>query len=162
MGTFTNHTIVNQRHLVAIDAENMVGGPTSTPECAEALLRELDKSCPGIEGAMKVVSMSHCAARKFGFMFAGLRQIWRSGKDGADLALIGVLKSEDVENRFTHVTICSGDWIFADVASRLSSLGIRVTVIVGRGRLAPQLALAADEVIYLDDESFAYNFGEVA
>ena len=145
-----------------VDAENMVGTPSVTAEAGKELLSQLEEACATFKGAHKVIAQSHFAARKAAFAFLGLRQIWRSGTDGADWALINVLANESVECRFTHVTICSGDGIFAEVAAWLSSHGVHVTVLVGRGLLSARLALAAHEVIYLDDELNNSNYGEAA
>lgn len=145
-----------------VDAENMVGTPSVTEEAGAQLLSQLEDVFANFNGAHKVIAQSHFAARKSAFAFLGLRQIWRSGADGADLALINALANEGVERRFTHVTICSGDGIFAEVATWLSSHGVHVTVIVGRGLLSARLALVAHEVIYLDDELNNSNYGEAA
>lgn len=73
-----------------------------------------------------------------------------------------VLAYEGVEQRFTHVTICSGDGIFADAASWLGSHGVHVTVVVGKGSLSARLALAAHDVVYLTDVEINSNYGEAA
>jgi hypothetical protein len=74
----------------------------------------------------------------------------RSGPNGADLALLDVLRNENVSARFTHVAIGSGDGLFAEEAARLGAVGVRVTVVSRRRSLSKRLALAAGEVIYLD------------
>jgi hypothetical protein len=74
----------------------------------------------------------------------------RSGPDGADLALLDVLRTEDVPGRFTHVAIGSGDGVFADEAARLAAAGVWVTVVSRRRSLSRRLALAARVVVYLD------------
>jgi hypothetical protein len=74
----------------------------------------------------------------------------RSGPDGADLALLDVLRNEDVPGRFTHVAIGSGDGVFAKDAGRLGAAGVWVTVISRRRSLSRRLALAARDVVYLD------------
>ena len=53
----------------------------------------------------------------------------RSGPDGADLALLDILRHENVAQRFTHVAIGSGDHRFAEDATRLAALGVWVTVV---------------------------------
>jgi hypothetical protein len=74
----------------------------------------------------------------------------RSGPDGADLALLDVLRHEDVAARFTHVAIGSGDHLFAGEATRLAAQGVWVTVVTRQRSLSPRLALAARDVIFLD------------
>jgi hypothetical protein len=75
----------------------------------------------------------------------------RSGSDGADLALLDVVRHENVANRFTHVVIGSGDHLFAEAAAHLAAQGVWVTVVSRRNSLSRRLALAACEVIYLDN-----------
>jgi hypothetical protein len=74
----------------------------------------------------------------------------RSGPNGADLALLDVLRNENIAARFTHVAIGSGDGVFADGAARLGAAGVRVTVVSRRLSLSKRLALAARDVVYLD------------
>ena len=74
----------------------------------------------------------------------------RSGPDGADLALLDVLRYENVAQRFTHVVIGSGDHLFAEEAAHLAAQGVWVTVISRHRSLSLRLALAAREVIFLD------------
>jgi len=74
----------------------------------------------------------------------------RSGPDGADLALLDVLRHENVATRFTQVAIGSGDHLFAEEAARLAAQGVWVTVVSRQRSLSRQLALAVREVIFLD------------
>jgi hypothetical protein len=74
----------------------------------------------------------------------------RSGPNGADLALLDVLRNENVPARFTHVAIGSGDGVFAGEAVRLAAAGVWVTVVSLRRCLSVRLGLAARDVIYLD------------
>ena len=66
------------------------------------------------------------------------------------LALLDVLRHENVAKRFTHVAIGSGDHLFAEEAARLAAQGVWVTVVSRQRSLSPRLALAAREVIFLD------------
>ena len=74
----------------------------------------------------------------------------RSGPDGADLALLDVLRHENVARRFTHVAIGSGDHVFAEAAADLADQGVWVTVVSRHRSLSPRLAMAARQVIFLD------------
>ena len=69
----------------------------------------------------------------------------RSGPDGADLALLDILRHENVAQRFTHVAIGSGDHRFAEDATRLAALGVWVTVASRKRSLSQRLAVAACE-----------------
>ena len=50
----------------------------------------------------------------------------------------------------THVAISSGDYLFAEDATRLAALGVWVTVVSRHRSLSQRLAMAACEVIFLD------------
>jgi hypothetical protein len=83
------------------------------------------------------------------FALPTARHLWRSGRDGADLALLDVLENERVDERFERVTICSGDGIFTDAAARLAGVGVDVTAVSLPGHLATRLELAARHVALL-------------
>ena len=103
-------------------------------------------------GAMDQVEVasSHLTLLNAALGWPHARYRVRSGPDGADLALLDVLRHENVAQRFTHVAIGSGDHLFAEEAARLAAQGVWVTVVSRRRSLSPRLALAAREVIFLD------------
>ena len=148
-----------ERCLVLVDAENLLG--TSDPTEGEArwlhgrLLNHLEG---GIETHFEV-ACSHRAARAVRFGFLTGRHCWRSGKDGADLALIDVLRLENIGDRFTRVVVASGDGIFAEYIAELASHGVECTVISRHESLSRRSALAAHKVVYLADR--AEDEGEV-
>jgi hypothetical protein len=138
------------RRLHLVDIENLAGAsaPTLGQVCeAQGLYGE----CLAF-GAMDqvVIASSHRTwlNAALGWPHAGYRV--RSGPDGADLALLDVLRYEDITARFTHVAIGSGDGIFASAAERLTDAGVGVTVVSRRRALSWRLQRAAAEVIYLD------------
>src|SRR5437868_3677603 len=108
-----------ERHLVLVDIENLASTPSPSPEEVRGVVNALRAVLPGFDSAQRIVACSHHAALNVAFAFPSARRIWRSGPDGADLALLGVLDNERVDDRFGHVTICSGDGIFAASAARL-------------------------------------------
>lgn len=97
-----------------------------------------------------VVACNHLLFKHAGFGWLDARHLVRSGPDGADMELLEVIHHEHVAERFAHVTIASGDGIFAEAAANLAARGCRVTVVSRRESLSARLALAAHEVIYLD------------
>jgi hypothetical protein len=97
-----------------------------------------------------VVACNHGVAADVGYGWPGVRLLWRSGRDGADLALLDVLLEESVAERFSHVVVASGDGIFTDPVSRLGRHGVHVTVVANRGQLSRRLELAAAAVVYFD------------
>jgi hypothetical protein len=137
------------RHLVLVDIENLAATPSPTPEAVTAIVSALRDILPNFDCAQRIVACSHHAAPNVAFNFPPARHLWRSGQDGADLALLSVLNSERVDDRFGHVTICSGDGIFAASAARLGGAGVDVSVVSLRGHLAARLELAARYVLFL-------------
>ena len=139
------------RGLHLIDVENLVG--TATPD--PALARYLRARYLLLVGVgtwdQVVIASSHLALKKTGCWWPGARYLVRSGPDGADLALLDLAGDEHIAERFSQVTIASGDGIFAPVAASLAGAGCQVSVISRRAGLSRQLALAAGwKVTYID------------
>ena len=138
------------RRLHLVDIENLVGGPLpSLSQVREA--RGLYTNCLPF-GAMDQVEVasSHLTLLNAALGWPHAHHRVRSGPDGADLALLDVLRHENVSRRFTHVAIGSGDHLFAEEAAHLAAQGIWVTVVSRQRSLSPALELAACEVIFLD------------
>ena len=137
------------RHLILIDIENLAASPAPTCGDVEAVLLALQEAIPSFDDDQRIVACSHHAAGVVAFAVPRARHIWRSGTDGADLALLDVLENERVAERYERVTICSGDGIFATTAARLAGSGVEVTVVSLLGHLAARLELAAGRVTFL-------------
>lgn len=138
------------RRLHLIDIENLTGDPRpSLSKVRQAL--GLYTGCLAF-GAMDQVEVasSHLTLLNAALGWPHAHYRVRSGPDGADLALLDILQHENIASRFTHVTIGSGDHLFADQAAHLAAHGVWVTVISRLCGLSPRLALAAREVIFLD------------
>ena len=120
-----------------IDIENVVGAS----ELTAANVIEVKTAMDLMEGAnvMQVVACSHHNAEVVMFNWPKARIILKSGKDGADLALIKVATDEDIAKRFNRVVIASGDGIFTTVAKELSEQGVEVSIVCGRGALSKNL-----------------------
>jgi hypothetical protein len=137
------------RRLVLIDIENLAATPSPTTREVQMVIGALRDAIPGFDQAQRIVACSHHAAATVAFAFPSARQLWRSGQDGADLALLDVLGGEHVEERFSQVTICSGDGIFAASTARLAVSGVDVSVVSLQGHLSTRLELAARTVVLL-------------
>ena len=138
------------RRLHLVDIENLAGDSLpSLCQVREALGLYADCLAFGAMDQVEVAS-SHLTLLNaaLGWPYAHYRV--RSGPDGADLALLDVLRYENVANRFTHVAIGSGDHLFAEEAAYLAAQDVRVTVVSRRRSLSSQLAEAAHQVIFLD------------
>ena len=138
------------RLLVLIDIENLTGTPSPTTNDVKAAKAALRAAIPDFDDSQRIVSCSHHAAPTVSFAFPTARHLWRSGRDGADLALIDVLENELVHERYDRVIICSGDGIFADIAASLAGADVDVTAIALEGHLSARLELAARNVVLLD------------
>jgi hypothetical protein len=136
-------------HLV--DAENLLG--TAVPRPADVVW--LTRCYAGRVGfgpmVQVVIACSHLAFTTIGFCWRGPQYLLWSGPDGADLALLAVLRHDHIAARFPRVVIASGDRIFALAVTDLAASGCQVTVASRRGRLSRTLERAAGgRVIYLD------------
>lgn len=143
------------RHLVLIDIENIVATPSPTVGQVASALRGLAQVVPGFDSAQRVWGCSHRAALTVGCTAPRDRHLWRSGHNGADLALLEVLDGEQVDKRFGRVTVCSGDGIFADSVARLAGSGVTVGVVSLRDHLAARLRMAAHRFAFLPETADA-------
>ena len=150
-GAMTNTRTATRgcRALVLIDIENLAATPSPTMAEVRAVKAGLETLVPGFNDVQRIVACSHHAAPAVAFEFPGARHLWRSGRDGADLALLHVLENEHVDERYGSVIICSGDGMFAEVAAWLAGRGVDVTVNSRPGHLASRLRLASRYVQYL-------------
>ena len=138
------------RTLHVVDIENLAGAAVpSLALVTEVQGRYLARLALGVDDQV-VMAASHRGLLDAAVAWPHARYRVRSGKDGADLALIDVLEHENVAARFSHVVIGSGDGIFGRSAAALAARGVRVTVVSRQRSLAPGLARAAGSVIYLD------------
>jgi hypothetical protein len=147
----TNTRMANRsgRSLVLIHIENLLATAVPTMREVNLAVDTLRLFVPVYDDSQRIVACSHHAAPTVAFSFAPARQLWRSVPDGADLALLDVLENERVDERFDHVTICSGDGIFAPAAAQLAAAGVSVTVVSLQGHLSARLHLAACHVVFL-------------
>ncbi len=133
------------RTLHLIDIENLAG--TALPAADEIRACRAEYEAAFVKaGDLVVIACSHAAFPVVGWEWPHGRHLVRSGPDGADLALVGVLDHERVSDRFSSVVIGSGDGIFASEAARLASLGVDVTVVSQPRSLARRLRMAAHHV----------------
>ena len=139
-----------ERALHVVDIENLAGAAVpSLALVAEVQGRYFARLDLGTDDQV-VMAASHLSLLDAARGWPHARYRVRSGKDGADLALIDVLEHENVAARFSHVVIGSGDGLFGDAAASLAARGVYVTVVSRKASLAQGLARAARDVIYLD------------
>jgi hypothetical protein len=125
----TRITNFANRELHLIDIENELG--TARPQASDiARFRDFYLTANNVPADAHIIIAASGSDNllQAGIGWPGARRVWLSGHDGADRALIDVVLDEDVENRFGHVVIGSGDHIFADAVEYLERLGVHVKV----------------------------------
>ncbi len=140
------------RTLILVDAENLIGSPVFSVAQAKALRPRVEFAAGYRPGDVVVIASSHKSAGELWLGWGdGPRRLVRSGPDGADLKLLGVLEVEAPHERFDRVVIASGDGIFATECARLQFYGCEVTVVAAdENSLSRALRLATLDVRLLD------------
>jgi hypothetical protein len=145
------HVNSSHQRLVLVDPENLLGTGDPTEHEVERIRQNLFEILGDLSDTLFEVASSHHAAPAVRFGFPEGRHHWRSGPDGADLALLEALDSTWRTDAFHEVVIASGDGIFAEAAAALVASGTRCTVISRRASLSARLCLAAISATYIDD-----------
>lgn len=138
------------RTLVALDFENLAGGPEPC-EIHFQRIRQIVEGVVGDVPAPIIAACSHHAARTMSFLWPAARWKWRSGRDGADLALLDELDVDWISQRFTRLVLGTGDGIFAGVVSQLGLSGTKVEVVSRRRALSRRLRMAASTSFTFED-----------
>lgn len=141
--------LAHGRQLVLVDIENLAGGACLSAGTVQSAKAALVATRQIRAADHVVIGTSHIGLVPVGSVWSGVRYVVRSGRDGADLALLDVM-AEDVANRFESVVLASGDGIFADEVAALAAAGVPTVVIGRRGHTARSLHLVAAQVIYID------------
>ncbi|MHB1819881.1 MAG: NYN domain-containing protein [Streptosporangiaceae bacterium] len=142
-----------------VDIENVVGGGVVT-ECLARWARDVVVGSVAVaEREQVIVGTSHVGAFNTRAAWPCARLLVRSGANGADLVLLGVMQTERIAQRFDEVVLVSGDGIFADTVAALGTLGVTVTVASWASCLSARLRLAAARTIYLLDTESATGEG---
>ena len=136
------------RCLHLIDIENLVGTARPTAEQVASCRAEYESRFFE-EGDIVVIAMNHGALMAVSQAWPDARHEIRSGPDGADLALLDVIKHERVADRFVTVIIASGDGIFTDAAAWLGRQGVMTIVVAAPESTANRLRLAATKTVEL-------------
>jgi hypothetical protein len=140
----------NFHHHLIIDIENAACTPSPEGPWVSHVQETLRDVLELTGDELVTVGCSHHAARTVAFAWQGGRRVWRSGPDGADLALLEVLEHELMAGRCEELTVVSGDAIFSEALAAFGALGIPTTVAAVRGHLASRSRFAAQQVIELD------------
>lgn len=138
------------RRVVLVDIENVAGGAILSPDMAEWAHGVIDRTLGGLESDQIIIGTCHLGLVEVKRPWPRARAVVRSGQDGADLALLDVLRTERLAERFDEVVLVSGDGIFAKPVAELEEAGVAVTVSAWSFGLSTRLRLAAGRVVSLD------------
>ena len=125
------------RTLHLLDLENLCGGPDRIRSCKRAVV-DLYRTSAGIAQDDHVVIGTNPGSLIDCFdILLGSQLVGRSGPDGADQALLDVVRDIDwVARRFDRVVFGSGDHCFAPSAAALRARGILVGVVARAGSVS--------------------------
>lgn len=143
------------RRLFVIDIENLCGKPVIEEADVKAAQKFANEAFHPSINDLVVIGTSHTSNFiNAGMAWRGARQVFGSGHDGADLALLAAISEYNVVS-FEEIVIMSGDGIFADAVDEIASKGVIVTVVsIGRC-LSKKLAGAAPLIRLVDEAAIA-------
>lgn len=142
-----------QRTLHLLDAENLALTSHCTFEAVRDSRLRYTELFEDVAKDLRIIACSHhnAAAVFFGWSALPSQSLMRSGKDGADLALIEECLIQVDTLNVNHVVIGSGDGLFLGLVQDLQARGIFVTVVGVEGHFSNRLRLAANRAIILAD-----------
>ena len=135
------------RTLHLVDIENLCGYAHLTADAVSTVNAIYAMTVGVAQLDHVVVGCSHHNGLAAATGWPGARYVWRSGPDGADIALQEVIEFEAPENRFTRVVLATGDGGFDLSAALMITRGLEVIVAARVGSLSSRLRLAAHAVI---------------
>ena len=144
-----------ERTIVIVDLENACGGSHMVPTLHKAVYQAIN-CLVGVSPHLIVYStgpkaVGNCPDLWFTWNGSGARFVQGRGLDGADNALIDVIKNVPVASRSSRLVLVSGDLAFAGPVAELRAKGIRTTVVSRPGSLSRELLLQADQVCWLPE-----------
>ncbi|MEU0521521.1 hypothetical protein [Streptosporangium sp. NPDC006007] len=138
------------RAVHLLDVENLVGAARPATGVVRTMMSRYRERVPTGGMDQYVAAVNHGAMVSVGLALAGIQLLVRSGPDGADHALIEVIRLDRLADRFERVVIGSGDGTFTEFAGRLAGVGVQVVVVSRPGALNHRLRRTAGQVIPLD------------
>jgi hypothetical protein len=148
-----------ERTTVIVDLENACGGAHMVPTLHKPVHQAV--TClVGVSPHLLIYStgpkaIGLCPDVWFEWQGSGARFVQGRGLNGADNALIEVIKFEPVASRSSRLVLVSGDHAFAEPVAKLKAQGIRTTVVSRPGSLSRELQQQADQVCWLPEFSLA-------
>lgn len=145
-------SVCKTRRLILVDVENLAGGANVTVDQIRTIREELAAILDFTEWDQVVIGCSHFAFLNVAVGWPNVRYLLRSGRDGADTALLDELAATDPA-AFGMLVIASGDHIFTravaastiptQVVSRDNALATKLRLATQSARLLPSHAPVA-------------------
>ena len=107
------------RQVHFIDIDNLFGGPCTDFEMHLEMKEQYIKETSFSDEDLCFIACAHPAAFNVSLVWDSARVYWRSGKNGADKALIDALAMVDTKN-FEHIWVASGDGCFIRKLKQIS------------------------------------------
>ena len=134
------------RALHLIDLENLCGaGSTTAEDAARVLAAYVDAVKIGPADSIHIGVAHHMATAVMPVLcvFPGRLHV-RSGRDGAETALLDSIDLTHISTRFSRLIIASADRTFTEAANEAHRLGMTVWQVTGRGGLSRELSRVTD------------------
>jgi hypothetical protein len=133
------------RSLHLIDLENLCGSGLPTEQVIATVWTTYRYGVPTSPDDHYIVGASHLCAQRAWFILPtqGVQRRVRSGKDGAELAILTELDLSYAISRYDRLVIGSGDGMFTPAARAAREQGLHVHQVSGVGTCARTLSQAA-------------------
>jgi hypothetical protein len=148
-----------ERTIVIVDLENACGGAHMVPTLHKPVHQAVN-CLVGVDPRLIIYSTGPKAiglCPDMWFEWHDARFVLGHGLNGADNALIEVIRHEPAASRSTRLVLVSGDHAFAEPVAELKAQGIRTTVVSRPGSLSKELAQHADQICWLPEFSLTPN-----
>ncbi len=141
---------MTKRSLHLIDIENLAGTGHLDHVLARRMAAAYYTAAECLVPDLEIVACSHHSGFAVALAFCGASIRWRSGPDGADLALLEAADELPFEC-FDRLVIGSGDGIFLRLARQARANGLIVDVVARACGVSWGLARAADRLIPISE-----------
>lgn len=149
---------IEDRVLAVVDLENACGGSVNVPLYQTHVRQAIGMASFGAPPLVVFSTGPQALALTPTLLWEWnpARFVLGHGLDGADNALMEVLRSEPLARRSSRVVLVSGDHAFTEPVAELRDRGIPTTVLCAPHSLSRELRTVADQV------SFLPNYTEMA
>ncbi|WP_162179003.1 NYN domain-containing protein [Bifidobacterium stellenboschense] len=139
-----------------MDIENLKGAGAMSDADSHLIRKTLFELFPRRPEDLVVVGSGCNQSLLASRIWTGARLVFRKGHNGADLALLDVLKNENVAQRFDRLVLASGDGIFTGIVRRLANEGMSIHQVGVTDHVSRALSEAADESVRIISPSWIY------